>query len=59
MRSGDVLSAGLVYLGSVLAFTLPVFAAVNVGLAAVWLVIVTLLSRENRRRMASAAPPVS
>jgi ATP:ADP antiporter, AAA family len=56
MRSGDVLSAGLVYLGSVLAFTLPVFAAVNVGLAAVWLVIVTLLSRENRRRMASAAP---
>ncbi|HEY7513526.1 MAG TPA: Npt1/Npt2 family nucleotide transporter [Vicinamibacteria bacterium] len=56
MRSGDVLSAGLVYLGSVLAFTLPVFAAVNVGLAAVWLVIVTLLSRENRKRMASAAP---
>ncbi len=56
MRSGDVLSAGLVYLGSVLAFTLPVFAAINVGLAAVWLVIVTLLSRENTRRMASSAP---
>jgi AAA family ATP:ADP antiporter len=53
MRSGDVLSAGLVYLGSVLAFTLPVFAAVNVGLAAVWLVIVTFLSRENRKRMES------
>ncbi len=56
MRSGDVLSAGLVYLGSALAFTLPVFAAVNVGLAAVWLFIVTLLSRENRRRMEAAAP---
>ena len=56
MRSGDVLSAGLVYLGSVLAFTLPVFAAINVGLAAVWLFIVTLLSRENRRRMDSVAP---
>ena len=26
---------------------------VNVALAAVWLVIVTFLSRENRRRMAS------
>jgi AAA family ATP:ADP antiporter len=58
MRSGDVLSAGLVYLGSVLAFSLPMFAAVNVGLAAVWLFIVTLLSRENRRRMESA-PRVS
>ncbi len=57
MRSGDVLSAGLVYLGTSLAFTLPIFAAVNVGLAGAWLVIVWFLRKENQRRMATAGQP--
>src|SRR5690606_27678014 len=36
-RAGDVLSAGLVALGQVLAVTIPVFAAFNVALTVVWL----------------------
>lgn len=56
MRSGDVLSAGVVYVGTQLAFTLPAFAAVNVGVAAVWLLIVARLRIHNRERMEAAQP---
>ena len=51
MRAGDVLAAGLVLLGERLAFAVPTFAAVNVGLAVVWTLILTRLAPENRRRM--------
>jgi ATP:ADP antiporter, AAA family len=54
MRTGDVLQAGIVYVGTQLAMTVPAFAALNVGLAVVWLVIVGFLGPENRRRMAEA-----
>ncbi len=54
MRSGDVLSAGLVFVGQAAGFAVPVFAAVNVGLAALWLLVVSRLSPENRRRMQAA-----
>jgi ATP:ADP antiporter, AAA family len=57
MRAGDVLAAGAVFVGERLAFTVPVFAAVNVGLAVVWLVIVGRLAPENRRRMGEANAP--
>jgi ATP:ADP antiporter, AAA family len=55
MRAGDVLSAGLVFMGEQLAFALPTFAAVNVGLAVVWALILSRLAPENRRRMEEAA----
>jgi AAA family ATP:ADP antiporter len=54
MRAGDVIAAGLVFLGERLAFAAPTFAAVNVGLAVVWARILSRLAPENRRRMAEA-----
>ncbi len=56
MRAGDVLAAGLVFVGERLAFALPVFAAVNIVLAVVWTLILARLAPENRRRMGEAAP---
>jgi AAA family ATP:ADP antiporter len=54
MRTGDVLQAGVVYVGTQLSLSIPGFAVLNVGLALVWLVIVGFLGPENRRRMADA-----
>ncbi len=54
-RTGDVIAAIIVKVGALLAFTVPVFAAINVGLALVWLFIVSRLRRENERRMAAAS----
>jgi ATP:ADP antiporter, AAA family len=55
MRAGDVIAAGLVFLGERLAFAAPTFAAVNVGLAVVWALILSRLAPENRRRVQEAA----
>ena len=52
MRAGDVIAAGLVFVGERLAFAAPTFAAVNVGLAIVWALILSRLAPENKRRMA-------
>ena len=49
MRSGDVLSAGVVKLGSQLNLALTGFAWINVGLVLVWIFAATRLSREHRR----------
>jgi len=57
MRAGDVLAAGLVFLGESLSFAVPSFAAVNVGLAVVWTLILSRLAPENRRRMKEVAQP--
>jgi AAA family ATP:ADP antiporter len=54
MRAGDVIAAGLVFLGERMAFAMPTFAAVNVGLAVVWALILSRLAPENRRRMEQA-----
>ena len=48
VRAGDVLQAGLVYVGEALMLAVPAFAMVNVVLAGAWLGIVTLLNREMR-----------
>lgn len=51
MRSGDVLQAGIVYLGSeVLKLSTPQFAWINVGLTCVWLWVVAQIAAEHRRR---------
>ena len=50
-----MLSAVVVFVGERLAFAVPAFAAVNVGLALVWFFIVSQLGSENKRRMASAS----
>jgi ATP:ADP antiporter, AAA family len=54
MRAGDVLAAGLVFVGEHLAFAVPTFAAVNVALSFVWVAILSRLAPENRRRMTEA-----
>jgi AAA family ATP:ADP antiporter len=49
MRSGDVIQAGIVKLGSQFHLALTGFAWVNVGLVLAWLYVVTRLDREHRR----------
>lgn len=49
-RIGDVLSAGFVFVGTTLAVAVPLFAWLNVGLTALWLVVAGRISREHRRR---------
>ena len=55
MRAGDVLSAGLVFVGERLALAVPVFAAVNVVLVGAWLTIATMLNATRAERGAERA----
>jgi len=50
MRAGDVLQAGITYVGTLLSFGLSDFAAVNVVLTLFWLGIALCIYREHRRR---------
>jgi len=50
VRFGDVLSAGVVYVGAKLALPTQVFAAINLVLILVWMFVVVLVGREHRRR---------
>lgn len=54
VRGGDVLSSGLVFLGTQIALTTRNFAAVNVGLVLLWLVLVALIGREHRKLTSGA-----
>jgi ATP:ADP antiporter, AAA family len=57
VRSGDVLSALLVYFGSgMLLWHARDFAIANLFIAMVWLVLAVLVGREYRRRVARATP---
>ena len=60
VRSGDMLSAGLVYLGSsVLLWNAREFAVANLLLAVPWLVLAILVGRGYRRRVAATRSPAS
>ena len=61
VRAGDVLSAGLVYLGTaVLGFSTTGFARVNLILAATWVVIALAIGREyGRKSRAVQASPAA
>ena len=48
-RSGDVLSAGLVFVGSMIALAPKAFAAINVVLVIAWLVIAVWIGREHKK----------
>ena len=50
-RAGDLLQAGVVFVGASLAFTVSHFAAVNVVLVLIWLAIVVGIVREHRKMM--------
>ena len=48
-RAGDLLQAGVVFIGASLAFTVSQFAAVNVVLVLIWLGIAVAIVREHRK----------
>lgn len=50
VRMGDVLSAGVVWVGARLALPTSVFASINLVMILVWLFVVVLVGREHRRR---------
>jgi len=53
-RMGDLMSAGLVFVGSMLHFQTRAFAAANFGFALVWLWIVFRVAQEHKRLEAKA-----
>ena len=59
VRVGDVLSAGVVYIGERLLLTVPAFATITLVLVAGWLAIVSLInSHTAHHREKAPAPPV-
>jgi len=57
MRTGDVLSAGVVFVGETLAFTVPAFAVINLVLTSAWLTIVVALNAAYRAQVAAYRRP--
>ncbi|HXT32561.1 MAG TPA: Npt1/Npt2 family nucleotide transporter, partial [Vicinamibacterales bacterium] len=51
VRAGDVIQAGVVYMGELASLAIPAFAAINLAMTAAWLVTVSAL---NRRLQAQA-----
>jgi len=49
-RFGDVLYAGVVYLGTALGFALSAFAALNLAFTLIWIFIAAAVAREYKRR---------
>ena len=56
-RAGDVLSAGIVFVGSTLGLSLFGFAIVNVVLVLGWLCVAFAIGREYDILVASGKPP--
>ena len=50
MRAGDVIQAGVVFVGERLAFAVPAFAALNVVLVGLWLLVAGAINVELRRK---------
>ena len=55
MRIGDVLMAGIVFVGTKLAFSLSGFAAVSVVLTVIWILVTIAIYREHKRRIPDVA----
>jgi len=53
VRSGDVLAAATIWIGSSLALGASAFAWINVVLIVVWIAVVIALTREHRKRAAA------
>ena len=57
VRAGDVLSAVLVFVGtSLFAFKIKHFALVNLLLMLVWIILASLIGRENRKLTSNGEP---
>jgi ATP:ADP antiporter, AAA family len=57
-RAGDVLAAGVVYVGSALAFGVKGFAVTNLFLTAVWVAVAVGIAREHRQRTGDELRPI-
>ncbi|HEY2517217.1 MAG TPA: Npt1/Npt2 family nucleotide transporter [Polyangiaceae bacterium] len=55
VRAGDMLSAGVVLLGSRIGVSTQTFAALNLVLVTVWIVSIFAIGKENDRRAAEGA----
>jgi AAA family ATP:ADP antiporter len=49
VRTGDLLSAAVVFIGTTLAFGVRHYALLNVAVAGVWILIAVAIAREHRR----------
>ncbi|HWN67453.1 MAG TPA: Npt1/Npt2 family nucleotide transporter, partial [Haliangium sp.] len=49
-RTGDVVSAGAVYVGQVVALSTAAFAGINVVLTIAWLAVASQIAKEHRKR---------
>jgi AAA family ATP:ADP antiporter len=58
VRAGDVLQAGLVFVGERLAFAVPAFATINLALVGLWLAVVVALNGFLRPAKADRADTV-
>ncbi len=56
VRVGDMLSAAVVFLGSILVLSTRAFALVNLLLVCAWFVVAWALGKENRTRTAAMKP---
>jgi AAA family ATP:ADP antiporter len=54
VRMGDVIQAGIVFIGERLAFAVPAFATVSIVLVGAWLAVVALLNGQLRAKAAQA-----
>jgi AAA family ATP:ADP antiporter len=54
-RVGDMLQAGVVFLGVQLAFGIQSYATANVIFTLIWLAIVVAIAREHKRLSAEAS----
>ena len=54
VRTGDVASAGVVYAGERLAFTVPAFSVVIIVMTAAWLAVVAMLTSVRAQRVTFA-----
>lgn len=55
VRMGAIMSGLTVFVGTRLGWSTSTFAAINVGLAAIWIGFVLLIGREHQRRSAQHA----
>lgn len=55
VRMGAIMSGLMVFVGTRLGWSTSTFAAINVGLAAIWIGFVLLIGREHQRRSAQHA----
>jgi ATP:ADP antiporter, AAA family len=51
VRIGDMLQAGIVFVGTMLAFSISAFASISVVLTIVWIVVTVGIYREHKKRI--------